>query len=622
MGSRSSLPEWPPGTGEMVERIRAHDWSLTSLGSVESWPPRLKLAVEITLANPLVATLVCGPDHLLIYNDAAAALYGEHHPVALGRPLQRTFPAGWATVEPFYQRAFAGEVVHVQAQPLDTRGEGNPQADVFDAVLTPVREEDGRVAYVHMVGTEIGRRARAEAALRHREEQLAGIFGSAAVGLSELAQDGRFLRVNDEICRILGRTRGEILRLNILDVTYLDDVPPSLTAVGEALRTEQPSSLDKRYVRPDGTVVWANSRVQPLHHGDGQPSNLLAVTVDLTERRAAEERLRESEERFRALANLVPVILWRSDARGLTFTENQSFLEYTGQKAEEVQEFGWLAPMHWHDRKAVREIFVHGIETKQPIGAQFRLRGGDGQYRWFLGRQVPILDGQGQVTEWFGAAMDIHELHELQQRQSVMVDELQHRTRNLLGVVRSIAQQTMARTGPTELFREQFSDRLAALSRVQGLLSRSDQEPITIRALIQTELDALGATAMRERVALEGPRVVLRKTSVQTLALALHELATNARKYGALASEQGELWISWDTYTTEAGEHRLSLMWLEEGIRGVREGSPIRYGYGRELIDKALPYALKARTSYELSEAELRCSIDLPLTAPATTGVR
>jgi PAS domain S-box-containing protein len=617
MGSRNSL-EWPPGSSEMVERIRAHDWSGSPLGSAERWSPRLKLAVEMALANPLATSLVCGPERLLIYNDAAATFLGEHHPAALGQTLPHTFPAGWAAAEPFYQRAFAGEVIQVHSQALSMCCEGQANADVSDAILMPVRDEDGRVAYVHMICTENGGRARAETIARQSDEQLAAIFGSAAVGLSELAQDGRFLRANDELCRILGRTREEVLRLTVMDVTYPDDVPPSLIAVAEALRTNHPASLDKRYLRPDGSFVWANSRVQPLHH-EGEPSTLLAVTADLSERRHTEERLRESEERFRALANLVPVILWRSDASGLTFSENQSFLDYTGQTADEVQDFGWLAPMHPHDRKGVQEAFVHGIETKQPIDAQFRLRSRDGQYRWFLARQVPIFGGERQVTEWFGAAMDIHELHELQQRQAVMVDELQHRTRNLLTVVRAIAQQTMAQTGPTELFREHFNDRLAALSRVQGLLSRSDQEPITIRALVKMELDALGATDMRERIVVEGPRVVLRKGSVQTLALALHELATNARKYGALSREQAELWVSWDTYTAEAGEQRLTLTWLEEGICRSQQSNPIRRGYGRELIEKALPYTLKAHTDYELGENELRCSIDLPLTELAGT---
>lgn len=532
----------------------------------------------------------------------------ERDEVLLLRGLERAFPL----LKQMQPQMYENLVVpfHSKGQPIGT---------VWAIHHTPEghfdREDARLLQSLAQFATAAHQTVQTQAALRTSEERLATIFASAAVGLSELAQDGRFLRANDELCRILGRTRDEVLRSTVLDVTYPDDVPPSLLAVAEALRTNQPVSLDKRYMHPDGTPVWANSRVRPLHHAPGQPSSLLAVTADLTDRRAAEERLRESEERFRALVGLVPVILWRSDARGRTFSENQSFLDYTGQTADEVQDFGWLAAIHSDDGKAVQEIFIQGIQTKQPIGAQFRLRGRTGKHRWFLARQVPLLDRQGQVTEWFGAAMDIHELHALQQQQAVMVDELQHRTRNLLTVVRAVAQQTMAQTGPTERFREQFNDRLAALSRVQGLLSRSDQEPITIQSLIQTELDALGATTMQGRVALEGPPVVLRKASVQTLALALHELATNALKYGALSNDRGELWVSWDTYTAQAGEQWVSLTWLEEGISPVgEEQDAVRRGYGRELIERALPYALKARTSYELGETELRCSIDLPLT--------
>lgn len=200
-----------------------------------------------------------------------------------------------------------------------------------------------------------------------------------------------------------------------------------------------------------------------------------------------------------------------------------------------------------------------------------------------------------------------------------MVAELQHRTRNLLGVVRSIARQTMARTGPTEAFAAQFNDRLAALSRVQGLLSRSDLEPITIGMLVQTELDALGAGAIRDRVVVAGPAARLPKVTVQTLALALHELATNAHKYGALSEGSGRLSVTWRTDPADAVRPRLVLDWVEEGIesRIDPQGTFDRRGYGRELIERALPYALKALTSYELGETELRCRIDLPLSHPA-----
>lgn len=200
-------------------------------------------------------------------------------------------------------------------------------------------------------------------------------------------------------------------------------------------------------------------------------------------------------------------------------------------------------------------------------------------------------------------------------RMEVMVAELQHRTRNLITVVSAIANRTMARTGPTEAFRTKFNERLQALARVQGLLSRTEIEPITIGALLCMELDALGAEASDDRVTLTGPNVVLRDTIVQTMALAIHELATNARKYGALAAKDRALKVTWAVKQVGDAASSLVLDWVEEGVgRAPGAEDATRKGYGRELIERALPYALNATTSFELNHDGVRCTIDLPLT--------
>ena len=151
------------------------------------------------------------------------------------------------------------------------------------------------------------------------------------------------------------------------------------------------------------------------------------------------------------------------------------------------------------------------------------------------------------------------EARQAEARLEVMVAEPQHRTRNLIAVVSAIANRTMARTGPTEAFRTQFNDRLAALSRVQGLLSRADVEPITIGELIRMELDALGADASDKRISLDGPSVFLRATSVQTMALVIHELATDARKHGALAAENRVLKVTWAVRQVSGAASNLAL---------------------------------------------------------------
>jgi two-component sensor histidine kinase len=160
----------------------------------------------------------------------------------------------------------------------------------------------------------------------------------------------------------------------------------------------------------------------------------------------------------------------------------------------------------------------------------------------------------------------------------------------------------------------EFNHRLEALGRVQGLLSRADKEPITIESLIRMELDALGASRdAPDRVVLAGPAVRIRYSMVQTLALVLHELATNARKHGALATDQGRLRISWRVRKADGQGRRLALEWVEDAAGVSIDLDPARRGYGRELIERALPYSLDADTRYELRPDGARCFIDVPL---------
>jgi two-component sensor histidine kinase len=232
---------------------------------------------------------------------------------------------------------------------------------------------------------------------------------------------------------------------------------------------------------------------------------------------------------------------------------------------------------------------------------------------------LPVRDESGSVIEWLGTSTDIHDLRELQQRQQVLVAELQHRTRNLMGVVRSMSEKTARASVDLPDFRARFRDRLAALSRVQGLLSRlNDHDRVTFDELIDAELTALNGTA--ERVRLRGPAGVrLRSSTVQTLALALHELATNAAKYGALGQPEGLLEIAWSVEPNGAGNTPwLHIDWRESQVvmpapRAKGTGS----GQGRELIERALPYQLSAKTSFELGPDGVHCTISLPVSASA-----
>jgi two-component sensor histidine kinase len=200
-----------------------------------------------------------------------------------------------------------------------------------------------------------------------------------------------------------------------------------------------------------------------------------------------------------------------------------------------------------------------------------------------------------------------------QQANEVLISELQHRTRNLLAVVQSIAHQSICRSATFDEFKVKFDGRLTALSRVQGLLSRSNTKIITCGEVVRDQLSALAAKIDTGRVKIQGPDVRLPKGSVQILALALHELATNALKYGALRTPQGRVTITW-RLDGEAGDQHLSLDWLESGVdvRGAQIMSA-SCGYGRQLIENALPYQLGAKTRLDLSKGGAHCSIEIPV---------
>jgi two-component sensor histidine kinase len=286
-----------------------------------------------------------------------------------------------------------------------------------------------------------------------------------------------------------------------------------------------------------------------------------------------------------------------------------------------------------------RELVLGHIRRVREGGhvlSAFRiLRRADGKVRWIRDHSFPLLDAEGKVPRIGGIGHDATEEIELQDRLKVLVAELQHRTRNLMGVVRSVTDKTLSSSTSLPDFQGRIRDRLNALARVNSLLSRLDAGTrITFDELLSTELMAHGVVDPQDptsQVRLNGPyEVRLRSSSVQTLALGLHELATNALKFGALSRPEGRLTVTWELVDGSDGEPRLRVDWRESGVpvltvvpdtgSGGELTAPRRRGYGRELIERALPYQLKAETAYELTPEGVRCTITLPLSSTLGEG--
>lgn len=252
---------------------------------------------------------------------------------------------------------------------------------------------------------------------------------------------------------------------------------------------------------------------------------------------------------------------------------------------------------------ATLERFQQVAESGTP--ATFETETGSRPGRIVEMRAVP-MDGGIAVS-----FTDITEAKRSAEAQQVLIAELQHRTRNLLAVVRSLAAQTISASTSLDSFGRAFEGRLAALSRVQSLLSHRGGTSVPLRDLVVGELAAHGAEIDGTRIRVQGPEIELAAKAVQVVVLAIHELATNALKYGALAQPQAKLTVVWKLMGKDRG--RVLLRWKEQGVELPPQGAERREGFGRQLIERALPYDLGARTRFAIEPDGVCCEIELPI---------
>jgi two-component sensor histidine kinase len=281
---------------------------------------------------------------------------------------------------------------------------------------------------------------------------------------------------------------------------------------------------------------------------------------------------------------------------------------------------GWLQAVHPADHEHTMTAWA-AAEAKGSLDVEHRIfHTGEGRHRWFQTRATPVRSDGGAIIGWVGTSTDIDDIRRLQDEQKVILGELQHRSRNLLAVIHAIAGKTL-RPGP-EL--EEFAGRLTALSRVQSFLARSEGYMVELGDIVHAEIDAHGGGT---RVSLGGPPVKLPGAKAQPFALAVHELATNAVKYGALSAPSGRLDVIWRVEADGPGKTSLLVLeWRESGVVPMHAPGPGPTkdpawggGYGRELIEHALPYQLGARTRLEFTTDGVRCSIAVPL-SPSDKG--
>nr|AGU12321.1 HWE histidine kinase [uncultured organism] len=443
------------------------------------------------------------------------------------------------------------------------------------------------------------------------DDLLRVVFESAIdFAIFSLDPQGRVTSWNTGAERVLGFTEADILGQPSA-VIFTEEDQEAGVPEGELsdARSNGRAEDERWQVRKNGSRFWASGMTMPLSDGTG----FVKILRDRTDVHMASVRLSENEERFRLLATNIPQLVFRCVADGSRTWGSPQWVDYTGLDQPQSLGLGWLNAVHAEDRSLTLAAWQAANNTGECYVEHRVRREADGAYRWHQTRALPVLTEFGAETgEWIGTMTDIHELRQLKDQQGVLVAELQHRTRNLLAVVQSVASQTVRSSTSMESFNTAFSSRLRALSRVQGLVARA-AETVLLRDLVEGELRAHGAAARAHVVTVDGPEVTVPTAGAQALGLAIHELATNALKYGALSDGGGRLRITWEIETTIEGERSVLLDWREEGVHMPEPGQTVKRGYGRELVERALPYQLNAKTELQFLKDGVRCLIRLPL---------
>jgi PAS domain S-box-containing protein len=404
--------------------------------------------------------------------------------------------------------------------------------------------------------------------LRESEATFRAMFDESSVGKIEVIPgQGRFLRANAAFCDFVGYSEEELRDLTIWDITHPEERERDREPVRRLIGGESPRfDVEKRYIRKDGTPVWAHTTVNLIRDKSGYPVRNFAVIQDINERKRAEEDLKASKDRLQLALNAALLGWWQYDPhRGviLADTRLKEIFDFTDEETR-IEEF--IKRVHPEDLERVLADREAAPDPANPqlYAHEYRILRRDGEVRWVETHGLAYFEGAGRerrLASFIGTAHDITERRERQEREHLLMREVNHRAKNMLSVVDSIAHQTATKS--PEDFIERFSERIQALSANQDLLVRSEWHGVEIEDLVRAQL-APFAGLIGSRIVVCGPKQRLNASSAQAIGLAVHELATNAGKYGALSTDRGRVDICWGT----DGE-TFTMGWTE------REGPPV-----------------------------------------------
>ena len=452
--------------------------------------------------------------------------------------------------------------------------------------------------------------ARSKERLQKSEDLFRATFENAAVGIAHVAPDGSWLRANEYLCSITGYSREELLSKSFQDITHPADLEADLAQLRRMLSGEINSyKMEKRYLRKDGSIVWVRLTVSAVRNAEGAAEYFISVVEDISGQKRAQEALRENEERYRSIVATSLDTIVVIDEAGCIQSVNPAAEGMLGYKAGELlgRNVSMLMPEPY--RAAHDGYLAAYLKTGHAkiigIGREVEAQRKDGSR---FPADLAVTEWQSGGKRYFtGTLHDITERKRFEEQIQLLMREVDHRARNLLTLVHTVARRTAATT-PAD-FVQRFGERIQALSASQDLLTRNEWRGADLGELVRSQLshfrDLIGT-----RIEVLGTPLVVCARAAQAIGMALHELATNAGKYGALSNAHGRVEIGWGI--ARAGETETFVMtWREHD--GPPVAPPATQGFGTTVIGRVVIESLEAHVELSYPVTGLVWRLECPV---------
>jgi PAS domain S-box-containing protein len=447
--------------------------------------------------------------------------------------------------------------------------------------------------------------------LAERNAQLALAGKIALVGSLTFDLGSGKMQVSPGYAAIHGLPEGtaETSRADWRARVHSDDLPrleANLRRDIDGARSEH--YCDYRIVRSGGEIRWIEARSFILYDSDGAAQRIVGANIDVTERKKAELALTERNVQLTLAAKigLVGTYAYDTDTEIMQISEGYAAIHGFPERTAEIARSACLATVHPDDIERVklrRSEAFH--EQRREYNIEYRIIRSSDEIRWVETRCFISYDALGYPKRVVGVSIDITDRKRAEEHQRVLIAELDHRVKNVLATVSAIAGQTLETSNSMSHFVAALDGRIQSMAAAHELLSSHRWRGMSMAELVRREF---AAYVGNNNTKIDGPEVMLSAEAGQAMGMVIHELVTNAAKYGALSTRSGRVSVRW--YRMLNGSARLVLVWQETG--GPRVQAPKKSGYGTGVVRDLMRYEFGGTVDLAFPPDGVRCRLEIP----------